>query len=72
LPWIDAGIVEFIRTPADFDRRLNFDAMMRAEQLRTVPEIQAAIAATTEDLHSRHFKSQALHLALLSMPDLSD
>jgi hypothetical protein len=69
LPWIDAGIVEFIRTPADFDRRLNFDAMMRAEQLRTVPEIQAAIAATTEDLHSRHFKSQALHLALLSMPD---
>ena len=33
LPWIDAGIVEFIRTPADFDRRLNYEALDNAQKL---------------------------------------
>ena len=69
MPWIDAGIVEFIRTPADFDRKLNFNAMRRAQSLGRETEIQAALSATVEDLKDRHFKAQALHMTLLSAPD---
>ncbi len=70
LPWIDAGIVEFIRTPADFDRKLNFDLIRRAQQLyKDNPEFEASIRASKEDLHERHFKSSALHMTILSAPD---
>jgi hypothetical protein len=69
IPWVEAGLVEFVRTPADFDRKLNFDAMRRAQALRDNPEIKAALTATVEDLTSRRYKSEALHMLLLSAPD---
>jgi SEC-C motif len=69
MPWVEAGIVEFVRTPADFNRQLNFDAMRRAQTLGDKPEIRAALTATVEDLKSRHFKSEALHMLLLGAPD---
>jgi hypothetical protein len=31
LPWIEAGVVAFIRPPSDFDRRLNWDLMKAQE-----------------------------------------
>jgi hypothetical protein len=69
MPWVEAGIVEFVRTPADFDRKLNFEAMRRAQSLRDDQKITAALNATVEDLTDRHYKSQALHMTLLSAPD---
>jgi hypothetical protein len=68
-PWIEAGIVEFIRTPADFDRRLNADATRRAAGLRREPELQAALQSSVRDLEQRHSKRYSLHMALLSAPD---
>jgi hypothetical protein len=69
MPWVDAGIVEFVRTPADFDRKLNFEAMRRAKTLGDNPKIKTALAATVEDLKGRHYRSEALHATLLSAPD---
>jgi hypothetical protein len=69
LPWIDAGLVEFIRTPADFDRHLNFESMLRAKTLVANPQLQPALAATVDDLKNRHYKTEALHAMLLSAPD---
>jgi hypothetical protein len=68
LPWIQAGIVEFIRTPADFDRRLNYDALKRAKVHATDPIFNAAIKESTEDLKQRHSDGQARHFALAA-PD---
>jgi hypothetical protein len=69
MPWIDAGIVEFIRTPSDFDRRLNINAMQHAKSLGDVPEIKDAMSEAVIDLESKHYKNEALHTMLLSMPD---
>lgn len=69
LPWIDAGIVEIIRTPADFDRKLNFDSVRAAERFNNIPDIRAALDATVDDLKTRHTKKQMLEQILLSMPD---
>src|SRR5262249_16500036 len=61
-PWINAGIVEFIRTPADFDRRLNFETVQRTKELYdNNPELQAAVQLSVDDLRSRHYREQGLH-----------
>lgn len=69
LPWVQAGIVEFIRTPADFDRRLNFDALTRARLVGQDATIQAALQESVDDLRKRHSHEQARQLAILSAPD---
>ncbi len=42
LPWIDAGIVEFIRTPSDFDRKLNWRSMKNAQIYRDTTATQSS------------------------------
>ena len=69
LPWIDAEIVEFIRTPADFDRKLNFKSFRLADRFNDIPEVQAALRSSADDLKSRHYKNMMLHQMLLGMPD---
>jgi hypothetical protein len=69
LPWVQAGIVEFIRTPADFDRRLNFDALKRAQLVAADSTFQDAIKETVADLAQRHSDYQGRHLLILSAPD---
>lgn len=69
LPWIEAGIVEFIRTPADFDRRLNFDALTRAQLLTKDAIVRAAVEETVKDMERRYGDQQAQQLAILAAPD---
>lgn len=69
LPWIEAGIVEVIRTPSDFDRDLNWDAMKRAGSLRSDPAFEAAAADSVQQLKGRHFDNFALQQSVLSAPD---
>jgi hypothetical protein len=55
LPWIDAGIVEFVRTPADFDRRLNYQALETAQQLvERTPALKAAISGVGDNEAATH------------------
>ena len=68
-PWIEAGIVEFIRTPADFDRKLNYEAVVRSRQIPDDdPELIAATKASVEDLQRRHTKKQAMQDLILGAP----
>jgi len=69
-PWIDAGIVEIIRTPADFDPRLNWDSMKRQEKKFKLNEkLQKAAEITVDDITQRHSENMAYEMLLLGAPD---
>lgn len=70
IPWIDAGIVEVIRTPADFDRRLNWESLKRQQQkFAEIPELKEAAKVASEELKSRHFDEMTYQDLLLGAPD---
>ena len=69
-PWISAGIVEIIRTPADFDRRLNWESMQRQRRkFETSKELTAAAEASVKELQMRHSDEFAMRHLVLSAPD---
>jgi hypothetical protein len=69
-PWIVAGIVEVIRSPADFDAKLNWDSLNRQEKkFAENPDLQRAAEETANELHDRHFGRMHRQMVLLSMPD---
>jgi hypothetical protein len=70
VPWIESGLIEVIRTPADFDRRLNWESMIRQkEKFEETPELQEASKFSVEELSKRHLKKQARTHLLLNAPD---
>jgi hypothetical protein len=69
MPWVESGLVEFIRTPGDFDRKLNFEAMRRGELLRDAPKLQEAFNDSQRDLAARHRLKQAHLMTMLSASD---
>lgn len=69
-PWIEAGIVEIIRTPSDFDRKLNWDQLH--EQMRKFEEsesLKKASRDSVEELAQRHSHKFAEQQLLLGAPD---
>lgn len=70
LPWIQSGLIEIIRTPADFDPLLNLESMKRQERkLKEIPELNEAIERSAQELQKRHGNNQAHAQLLLSAPD---
>lgn len=70
LPWIEAGIIEIIRTPADFNRELNWESLKRQQRkFEESEELKAAAKASVEELRKRHMDKQAFQHLLLSAPD---
>src|SRR5262249_38794972 len=68
-PWIEAGIVEIIRTPGDFDAQLNWESLTRQEQkFKDYPELQVAREKSVDELRQRHSQKASQDL-LLSAPD---
>jgi len=68
--WIKAGIVEVIRTPADFDRRLAWESMQRQQlKFEQSEELQRALEASTEEFQGRHSLKLAAQHMLMSLPD---
>jgi AraC-like DNA-binding protein len=69
-PWIDAGILEIIRTPADFDRKLNWESLKRQkEKFERSPELTKALELSVEELTNRHGTKHAFQQLLLAAPD---
>ncbi|HCK17555.1 MAG TPA: hypothetical protein DHW36_03490 [Thalassospira sp.] len=68
LPWIDAGIVEFIRTLEDLDPAFRSVAMEEAEKYKNVPELSEAIDASVAELMARHRDNIQQEL-FFTMPD---
>jgi hypothetical protein len=70
LPWIESGIIEIIRTPADFDHRLNWESMQRqSKKMEETAELKEASELSVEELKKRHMKKEARTQLLLSAPD---
>jgi len=70
LPWIEAGIVEVIRTPADFDRKLNWESMKQQQQkYEENEEFRKAVDKSVSEYKERHLEETAFQLLLLSAPN---
>ncbi len=69
-PWIEAGIVEIIRTPADFDPKLNWESMKQGKQkYEENKEFRKAVDKSVSELSDRHLDKRAIQLQLLSAPN---
>jgi len=69
-PWIESGIVEVIRTPADFDRKLNWESMkQQTQKYEENEEFREAIDKSVSELSKRHLDTKAFQLQLLSAPN---
>jgi hypothetical protein len=67
-PWIDAGIVEIIRDPADFDRKLRRESLIsQRKKFDENPALKKAIETTVTDTRQR-FEKEGFRL-ILSAPD---
>jgi hypothetical protein len=68
--WIDAGMVAFIRTPADFDPRLNWDLITSQDKkFEASDELKSAARESVEVLTARHSERMAYEQLLLGAPD---
>lgn len=69
-PWIEAGLVDIIRTPADFDQRLNWESMKRQKKkFEKNPELMEAAERTADELHGRHYENEIQRVFLLGAPE---
>jgi hypothetical protein len=70
IPWVEAGLVEVIRTPCDFDPRLNWNSMKaQEEKFATNPELKKAADVTVKELMQRHADVWKFRDMVLTMPD---
>ena|GEM_PF-1052791 len=70
LPWIEAGIVAFIRPPADFDARLNWSILQaQRKKFEENDELKKALKEATDELRTRHTQKLARQQLLLGAPD---
>lgn len=69
LPWIDAGLIEFIRTPDDLDMKLKRAALEQAHKAVNDPTIKNALQETVDDLSARHRDQQTFQDLVLGAPD---
>lgn len=71
-PWIEAGLVEVIRTPCDFDHRLQWDSMKeQQEKFSGNEKLREAAETSVAELMKRHSEKWKLHNLLLASPDSS-
>jgi len=70
MPWIEAGIVEVIRTPADFDPKLNWDSLQRqVKKFEKNPQLKDAKQISVEELQKRHSERLSRELMLAAPND---
>lgn len=70
IPWIKAGIVEFIRTPADFDPRLNWDSLhSQKRKYEESEELKALLEETARTKVEEYKEREGLRMLVLSAPD---
>jgi hypothetical protein len=70
VPWIESGSVEVIRTPADFDRKLNWESMERQyKKFEENEELRKAAEKSLGEMKERFQEKEALRFLVLSAPD---
>lgn len=72
VPWINAGIVEVIRTPADFDHRLMWESLKRQrKKFEENQELKTALEKSVEEMSEKYRDRDAFKHLILSAPDES-
>jgi len=70
LPWIQADLVTVIRTPCDFDHRLNWESMKEQEEkFAGSPELSEAAKITVNEMIHRHSEAWKFRDLVLTLPD---
>jgi len=71
VPWIEAGIVEIIRTPDDFDRKLKWDSLKRQhKKFEENEEFRKAVEESTSKLvNSKQMKEEMFRQLILPAPN---
>lgn len=70
IPWISAGIVEFIRTPADFDKQLNWDSLHRQKRkFEENEELKTILEETTAAKVEEFTEEEGQRMFILNAPD---
>lgn len=70
-PWIEAGIVEIIRTPDDFDRKLKWDFLKRQyKKFEENEELRKAVEeSTSKFVSSKQMKEEMFRQLILPAPN---
>lgn len=69
-PWIEAGMVEFIRTPADFDKKLNWDSMIKQKQkFEDNKELKMLLEKFADEKVEEYKEREGMRMTILSAPD---
>ena len=69
-PWIEAGIVEFIRPPSDFDRKLNWDSyLIQKSKFESNDELKKMAEKSAETMAEDFSNRESFRMLLLSAPD---
>lgn len=72
VPWINAGIVEVIRTPADFDHRLMWESLKRQrKKFEENQVLKYALEKSVEEMSKKYIDRDAFTHLILSAPDES-
>lgn len=68
-PWIDAGIVEIIRTPNDFDRKLNWNSLKRQyKKFEENEELRKILEKSVSELSTRQKEKEIFKQLILPAP----
>jgi len=69
-PWIEAGIVEIIRTPDDFDRKLKWDSLKRQQKkFEENEELRKALEeSTSKFVNSKQMEEEMFRQLILPAP----
>ena len=69
LPWVEEGIVDFIHTPAELNRKFGFETRSRALQENIDPKSNIELMKSLEEAKLRHKNSGGDIRTLLQHPD---
>jgi len=70
VPWIEAGIVEVIRTPDDFDRKLKWESLQRQrKKFENNEELKSALDKSVTELSEKYRDKEAFRHLILSAPN---
>jgi hypothetical protein len=70
IPWIEAGFVEFIRTPADFDRQMNWDSIKhQREKFKNNEELRKILEESASQKTAEFAEEEGERFLILMAPD---
>ncbi|MFC1491415.1 DUF4238 domain-containing protein [Nitrospinota bacterium] len=69
-PWVEKGVVEFIRSPANFDPELNWKLLQfQKEKFENIQELKSTLKASVKQMADEFKESEGFRYTILMQPD---